>query len=104
MSYSIPFYRPTTLQPASRLDSKTFLTEFIQWTIFPTYGGRFFPFSSFLGGPFFRGRFFCGRYFRGRFFLYSHFQVLMTSSETHVYVQILRDSVYQPLLKQVNFD
>jgi len=27
--YSIAFYRPTTLQPASRLDSKTFLTEFI---------------------------------------------------------------------------
>jgi len=29
ISYSIPFYRPTTSQHASRLDSKTFLMEFI---------------------------------------------------------------------------
>jgi len=47
ISYSIPFYRPTTLQHASRLDSKTFLREFIEWTIFPTYGGRFFRFFYF---------------------------------------------------------
>jgi len=32
ISYSIPFYRPRTLQHVSRLDSKTFLTEY----------GRFF--------------------------------------------------------------
>ena len=60
ISYSVPFYSPTTLQHASRLDSKTLLTKFI-WTIFSTYGGRFFPFFIF-GWPFF---------FRGRFFLYS---------------------------------
>jgi len=38
---------PTTLQHVSRLDSKTFLTEFIQWTIFPTYGGLFSVFLIF---------------------------------------------------------
>jgi len=51
ISYSVPFYSPTTLQHASRLDSKTLLTKFI-WTIFSTYGGRFFPFFIF-GWPFF---------------------------------------------------
>jgi len=71
ISYSIPFYRPTTLQPASRLDSKTFLTEFIYCTIFPTSGGRFFRFLHFWVDHFVRGRFFRGRHFRGRFFLYS---------------------------------
>jgi len=29
ISYSVPFYRPTTLQHASPLGSRTFLTEFI---------------------------------------------------------------------------
>ena len=70
ISYSIPFYRPTTLQHASRLDSKTFLMEFIELTIFPTYVDVFFrffhfwvdlfPWPSFPSGPFFRGRFFRG--------------------------------------------
>jgi len=44
ISYSIPFCRPITLQHASRLDSKT---EFMEWTIFPTDGGRFFHFFHF---------------------------------------------------------
>ena len=68
VSYSIPFYRPTTLQHASRLDSKTFLMEFIEWTIFPIVTVDVFPLFSFLGGPFLRGRLFpSGLFFRGRF-------------------------------------
>jgi len=57
ISYSIPFYRPTTLQHASRLDSKTFLMEFIEWTIFLLtvdlfsvffkFGWTFFPWPFF---------------------------------------------------------
>jgi len=64
ISYSIPFYRPTTLQHASRLDSKTFLMEFIELTIFPTYVDVFSAFFIF-----------GWTYFRGRLFQVDHFSV-----------------------------
>jgi len=71
ISYSIPFYRLTTLRHASHLDSKTFLMEFIEWTIFPTYGGRFFRFFHF----------WVDLFYHSRLFLVDHFSVDVISMD-----------------------